>query len=75
MGVQSSDFTHIMETTEATRGNISVQLKKLEEAGYITISKSFGKSYPVTTCRITAKGRAAFEAYVEAISQYLKPRE
>lgn len=75
MGVVSAEFNHIMETTGATRGNISVQLKKLEEAGYISINKSFGKSYPVTTCKITEKGGEAFESYVESISKYLKMGE
>ena len=70
-GVQSADFNHIMESTGATRGNISVQLKKLSDAEYITITKSFGKSYPVTTCKISAKGSLAFESYVEALSQYI----
>ncbi len=73
MGVASADFTHIMETSGATRGNVSVQLKKLEDAGYISIKKSFGKSYPVTTCKITDVGRSAFETYVESISKYLNP--
>ncbi len=72
IGVVSAEFTHIMETTGATRGNISVQLKKLEDAGYISIKKTFGKSYPVTTCKITEQGRVAFESYVESISKYLK---
>lgn len=71
MGVVSAEFTHIMDTTGATRGNISVQLKKLEDAGYISIKKTFGKSYPVTTCKITENGRSAFESYVEAISKYI----
>ncbi len=71
VGVQSADFNHIMESTGATRGNISVQLKKLSDAGYITITKSFGKSYPVTNCEISNKGRLAFEKYVEALSKYI----
>ncbi len=71
MGVRSAEFTHILEKTGASRGNVSIQLKKLSEAGYIKLSKSFGESYPVTTCSITDKGRAAFETYVEAIAHYL----
>ncbi len=75
VGVESAEFNFILEQTAATRGNISVQLKKLSEAGYIKVSKSFGKSYPVTTCRITEKGLKAFDQYVESISSYLDRRK
>ena len=69
-GIMSADFNHILDETKATRGNVSVQLKKLKEAGYIDISKSFGQSYPITTCSITDKGRKAFIGYIENISTY-----
>lgn len=72
MGVNSADFNYILESTGASRGNISVQIKKLEKADYIKVEKSFGKSYPVTTCQVTEKGRKAYEDYVETISKYLK---
>jgi DNA-binding MarR family transcriptional regulator len=65
MGVKSAEFTYLAEKTGATRGNISVQLKKLEEVKYITISKSFRNNYPLTTCSITQKGREAFVQYVD----------
>jgi DNA-binding MarR family transcriptional regulator len=61
-----------MEKTGATRGNISVQLKKLEEAGYIEITKSFRRNYPLTTCYITQKGIKAFRNYVDALSDYIR---
>jgi DNA-binding MarR family transcriptional regulator len=61
-----------MEKTGATRGNISVQIKKLEEAGYIAIDKSFKDNYPLTTCKITKKGVEAFEKYVDALRDYIK---
>jgi DNA-binding MarR family transcriptional regulator len=73
MGVKSAEFTYLAEKTGATRGNISVQLKKLEEAGYIEISKSFRDNYPLTTCQITRKGRIAFERYVDSLKDYLTP--
>jgi DNA-binding PadR family transcriptional regulator len=50
-----------------------VQLKKLEEAGYIEITKSFRDNYPLTTCRITLKGAEAFEEYVDSLKDYLSP--
>jgi len=71
IGVKSATFTFLLEKTGATRGNISVQLKKLEEAGYIEISKSFRDNYPLTTCRITRKGLDAFEHYVDSLKDYL----
>jgi len=71
ISVKSATFTFLMEKTGATRGNISVQLKKLEEAGYIVIDKSFHDNYPRTTCKITAKGVDAFKNYVDAIKDYI----
>jgi DNA-binding MarR family transcriptional regulator len=71
MGVKSAEFTYLAEKTGATNGNISVQLKKLEETGYITIRKSFRDNYPLTTCSITNKGREAFINYVDSLRDYL----
>ncbi|HJZ40352.1 MAG TPA: transcriptional regulator [Bacteroidales bacterium] len=71
IGVKSAEFTFLLEKTGATRGNVSVQLKKLEEAGYIEISKSFRNNYPLTTCKITRKGVEAFERYVDVLKDYL----
>lgn len=73
ISVRSAEFNFIMEKTGATRGNISVQLHKLEEAGYIEILKSYKKNYPLTTCSITEKGIEAFEKYVDALKTYLMP--
>lgn len=67
-----SDFKEIKTVTEATSGNISVQLKKLEEAGYITITKGFLNNYQHTAIEITPLGIQAFEEYVKAIKAYLK---
>ena len=74
IGVRSAEFTYLMEKTGATRGNISVQLKKLEEAGYIEIKKSFRRNYPLTTCYITQKGIKAFRDYVDALSDYIRQK-
>lgn len=73
VGVDSADFTFLLERTGATRGNLSVQITKLKEAGYITVTKGFRDNYPLTTCRLSPKGLKAFEAYVKAIKDYLKP--
>ena len=72
MSVAEAQFTYLKEKTEATAGNLSFQLKKLNEAGYIQISKSFKDNYPLTTVRISAEGKKAFEAYVNAMKQYLQ---
>jgi len=72
IGIKSAEFTYLLEKTGATRGNISVQITKLKDAGYIDVQKSFKKNYPLTTCKITPKGVSAFEKYVEALQDYLK---
>ena len=66
-----ADFTELATALEATRGNLSVHLRKLEEAGYIEIEKSFVDRKPLTQARITKSGRAAFKAYVKAIADLL----
>lgn len=71
IGVESAEFTFIKEKTEATAGNLSVQLDKLAEAGYIRVEKSFKGKRPLTTCQITPKGIEAFEQYVNALKDYL----
>ncbi|HYC97360.1 transcriptional regulator [Brevundimonas sp.] len=63
----SADFTELKTVLEATQGNLSVHLKKLEEAGYVAIAKSFFNNKPLTRVSITPDGRRAFAAYLEAI--------
>ena len=72
ISMKEADFVFLKEKTESTAGNLSVQLKKLEDAGYIKMSKQFKDNYPLTTCRITSKGVIAFEQYVDALEDYLK---
>jgi DNA-binding HxlR family transcriptional regulator len=71
MGVDSADFNTLKEETGASSGNLSVQLDKLEKAGYIEVTKSFKGKKPHTSCRILQKGVEAFEAYVDALKSYL----
>jgi len=71
ISLEEAEFTFIKEKTQATAGNLSVQLDKLEQAGYISISKSFKGKRPLTTCKITKTGIKAFEAYVLALKKYL----
>ena len=72
LGVEEADFVYIREKTGATAGNLSVQLDKLSEAGYISLEKSFVGKKPRTTCQITATGREAMATYVEALKDYLR---
>src|SRR5438045_5742736 len=71
ISVKEAEFTFIKEKTNATAGNLSVQIQKLKEAGYLEVIKEFKENYPNTTCKITAKGVRAFEDYVKALQQYL----
>ncbi len=71
MGVDSAEFTFIKDKTGATAGNLSVQIDKLSEAGYISVDKSFKGKRPVTTCRITKSGMKAFEDYVNNLRDYI----
>lgn len=72
LGVELAEFTFVKEKTQATAGNLSVQLDKLSEAGYILVEKSFRGKKPLTTCKITKKGIEAFEAYVDALKGYIE---
>lgn len=60
---ESADFKSLLHLTGLTKGNLSAQLQKLEEAGYITITKTFQGRYPHTDCALTKDGLAAFKAY------------
>jgi DNA-binding MarR family transcriptional regulator len=72
MNAESAEFTYLKEKTNSTSGNVSVQLDKLSEAGYILVEKSFKGKKPLTTCRITKKGIKAFEDYVNSLKSYIK---
>lgn len=71
IGVESADFVYLREQTGATAGNLSVQIDKLQKAGYIEVEKTFKGKMPRTICRITQQGIAAFDEYVAAILNYL----
>jgi DNA-binding MarR family transcriptional regulator len=62
-----ADFNELKALLQATQGNLSVHLRKLEEAGYVTIEKSFLDRKPLTRARMTRAGRQAFSAYLETI--------
>ncbi len=72
MSVAEAEFTYIKDKTKATAGNLSVQIDKLRVAEYLTVEKTFKNNYPLTICKITPKGRLAFEKYVKDLKSYLK---
>jgi len=72
INVKEAEFTFIKEKTNATAGNLSVQVQKLKDAGYVEVAKQFKENYPLTTCKVTKKGIAAFAAYVKALQEYLQ---
>ena len=71
ISVKEAEFTFLKEKTNSTAGNLSVQIQKLKEAGYIEVIKQFKDNYPQTICKITAIGVTAFETYVKALQTYL----
>lgn len=66
-----ADFNELKGVLEVTQGNLSVQLRKLEDAGYVAIEKGFLGRKPRTQVRITALGRQAFARYLEALGQVI----
>jgi hypothetical protein len=71
ISVKEAEFNYLKEKTNATAGNLSVQLNKLKVAGYVEIVKQFKNNYPQTVCHITPVGIQAFSAYVKALKTYL----
>jgi DNA-binding transcriptional ArsR family regulator len=72
IGVKEAEFTFLKEKTNSTAGNLSVQIQKLKEAGYIDVIKQFKDNYPQTICKITQHGVKAFDEYVKSLKTYLK---
>ncbi len=71
ISVKEAEFTFLREKTSSTAGNLSVQIQKLKDAGYIEVQKQFKDNYPQTICKVTSQGITAFEKYVENLKTYL----
>ena len=71
VGLEEAEFVYLKEKTNTSAGNLSLQLDKLQKTGYVSIKKGFKGKYPVTTCKLTAKGLKAFERYVTTIKSYI----
>jgi DNA-binding MarR family transcriptional regulator len=75
MNYKEANFTCIKNKTNATDGNLSVQINKLKDAGYIAVERKFKDNYSETVCKITDKGIAAFDEYVKSLKTYLKVKK
>ena len=72
LSVDEADFVYLKEQTGATSGNLSVQIDKLNDAGYIEVERGFAGKRTRTVCKITPVGVKAFKNYVESLKSYLK---
>jgi DNA-binding transcriptional ArsR family regulator len=70
--VESADFLYLQRETSLTKGNLSVHLSKLEEAGYVSIEKTYRGKVPLTLCRMTGEGRKAFDAYRKQLKRFVE---
>lgn len=75
VGIETAEFSYIREQTGATAGNLSIQISKLKESGYIEVTKKFRNNYPQTLCSITKFGRQKFIEYVNDLKDYLSPEK
>ncbi len=69
--VKEADFQYLHVATGLTKGNLSVHLSRLEEAGYVEIEKTFRGKYPLTICRLTSQGREVLTAYKRTVKAAL----
>ncbi len=74
ISVREAEFTFLKEKTNSTAGNLSVQIQKLKDAGYIDVTKQFKDNYPQTICKVTKQGVKAFEEYVKNLQGYLSSK-
>ena len=71
MTTDHAEFNFLKEQTQATSGNLSIQINKLKNAGYIEVKKKFKGNYPQTLCKITRLGIKKFEEYIDSLQEYL----
>jgi DNA-binding MarR family transcriptional regulator len=69
--VESADFLYLQRETNLTKGNLSVHLSRLDEAGLIQIEKTYRGKVPLTLCKITEKGQEAFEIYLNQLKDFI----
>ena len=71
VNIEWADFKKLIEITKASKGNLSVQISKLQKEGYLEVKKSFKSNYPHTECKVTELGKKEFEAYLKSLKQML----
>ncbi len=72
VSVDDAEFTYLREQVKATDGNLGAHLRRLEEAGYLDVTKHFVDRKPLTRYRVTDTGREAFRTYVDSVEQLLR---
>lgn len=75
MVVREAEFNAIKAQTNATAGNLSAQIARLQEAGYIEVVKTYKGNYPLTRCKMTPQGMAAFETFYEDLKTYFESND
>jgi DNA-binding MarR family transcriptional regulator len=65
-------FTELRDTLKMTDGNLSLHIKTLQEAGFISVTKSYQNQRPLTTCALTPAGRRAFANYIDLLEQIVR---
>jgi DNA-binding HxlR family transcriptional regulator len=73
--VESADFLFLLKESKLTKGNLSVHLSRLEEAGYLKVEKTFRGKIPHTEYRLTPKGRSAFDRYRASLGSIFDPKK
>ncbi len=72
MVMRETEFSVLKEQTGATAGNLSAQISKLQEAGYLEVEKTYKNNYPLTLCKLTPRGVDAFDAFYTDLNTYFK---
>jgi DNA-binding MarR family transcriptional regulator len=65
-------FTELRDTLKMTDGNLSLHIKTLQEAGFVSVTKSYRNQRPLTTCALTSAGRRAFSNYIDLLEQIVR---
>jgi len=65
-------FTELRDTLDMTDGNLTSHMRTLQEAGYVSVSKSYQNNRPLTTCSVTAAGMKAFASYIDLLEQIIQ---
>ena len=65
-------FTELRDTLQMTDGNLTTHIRTLQEAGYVSVTKSFQNNRPLTTCSLTASGKRAFTSYINLLEQIIQ---